>query len=309
MPNTNLRSLAPDQWIQWVKLAQSQAQTGKLPRYIPQLAAVDPQSFALQIGDRQGLIVTAGNADVRFSLMSVIKPFLLLYCLHHRGMPWLRSKIGDRPSTKAYNSLSQLQEDQGFPRNAMINSGAICLADTLPGRTASERCQALADWLNQTAGCHLFLDQDLLTSVRSLPNPRNQAIAALMGEKKTIQHPALALDTYNHICCLSGQINDVYQLGLLLQSPALPLTSETSRSIHQTLAHSGLYQLSLSFFQRTGFTCKSGVSGVMLACLPTTPPAVMVCYSPPLDAQGHSVAALVLLEQLARALQGFPNLD
>ncbi|MEB3228754.1 MAG: glutaminase, partial [Synechocystis sp.] len=126
-------------------------------------------------------------------------------------------------------------------------------------------------------------------------------IATLMAEKKTLQDPALALDTYNHICCLSGRINDVCQLGLMLQASALPLTSESTRSVQQTLAHSGLYELSQPFFQRTGFSCKSGVSGVMLACLPTTPPAVMVSYSPPLDAQGHSVFGLNLLDSLAAA--------
>ena len=199
MPNTNLRALDPGQWQHWITAARSQSQTGNLPAYIPQLATVDPQAFALQVGDRQGIIYQAGDTAITFSLMSVVKPFLLLYCLHHQGTVWVRSKVGvphggslrDRPSSKAYNSLSQLQEDQGFPRNAMINSGAICLADNLPGKTAAERCQNLANWLNQTAGCQLFLDHDLLTSVRSLPNPRNQAIAALMGEKKTLQHLSL----------------------------------------------------------------------------------------------------------------------
>ncbi|MFM1842749.1 MAG: hypothetical protein RLZZ490_1486 [Cyanobacteriota bacterium] len=301
MSQNNLRAIDPDQWERWILAARAQCQTGKLPTYIPQLATVDPQAFACQVGDRQGIIYQAGDTGLRFSMMSVIKPFLLLYCLHHQGTAWLRTKVGDRSSAKAYNSLSQLQEDQGFPRNAMINSGAICLADNLPGQTATERCQTLANWLNQTAGCQLYLDPDLLASVRSLPNPRNQAIAALMGEKKTLQHPALALDTYNHICCLSGTINDLWRLGLMLQAPALPLTSETTRSVQQTLAHSGLYELSQTFFQRTGFSCKSGVSGVMLACLPTTPPAVMVSYSPPLDNQGHSVVGLNLLESLAAA--------
>ncbi|MEB3160503.1 MAG: glutaminase [Synechocystis sp.] len=296
MPSTNLRTLDPAQWQQWITTARSQIPTGTLPTYIPYLATVDPQAFALQVGDRQGIIYQAGDTGLTFSLMSVIKPFLLLYCLHHQGTVLVRSKVGDRPSSKAYNSLSQLQEDRGFPRNAMINSGAICLADNLPGQTATERCQTLANWLNQTAGCQLFLDPDLLASVRSLPNPRNQAIAALMGEKKTLQHPALALDTYNHICCLSGTINDLFRLGLILQSPSLPLTSETTRSVQKTLEHSGLYEMSQPFFQRTGLACKSGVSGVMLACLPTIPPGVMVCYSPPLNNQGHSVVGLSLLE-------------
>ncbi|MFN9173910.1 MAG: glutaminase [Synechocystis sp.] len=307
MPNTDLRTISADQWPHWVESARHQAQAGKLPTYIPQLGTTDPQAFALQVGDRQGSIFSAGDSELTFSLMSVIKPLLLLYCLHHRGTAWVRTKVGDRPSSKAYNSLSQLQEDNGFPRNAMINSGAICLADNLLGQTALERCQVLVDWLNQTAGCHLFLDQALFASVRSLPNPRNQAIAAMMGEKKTLQHPALALDTYNHICCLSGNVNDLFQLGLLLQAPVLPLTSETSRSVQKTLERCGLYEMSETFFQRTGFTCKSGVSGVMVACLPVSPPAILACYSPPLNFQGHSVASLALLKQLSTNLRQSPR--
>lgn len=154
MPNLNLRAISPDQWQGWIDAALHQ--TGQLPTYIPQLTTVDPQVLALQVADRRGVIYQAGNPDLTFSLMSGIKPFLLLYALHHQGSAWVRTKVGDRPSVKAYNSLSQLQEDRGFPRNAMINSGAICLADSLPGSTGTERCQHLADWLNQTAGCQLF---------------------------------------------------------------------------------------------------------------------------------------------------------
>jgi glutaminase len=298
MSTPTLRTIPPDQWQQWIVSARRQGQTGQLPTYIPQLTTVDAQAFALQVGDRQGLIYQGGDLALSFSLMSAIKPFVLLYCLHHQGRAWLGSKVGDRPSRQAYNSLAQLQVDQGFPRNAMINSGAICLADHLPGKTAAERCQQVMDWLNQTAGCRLFLDRDLLTSVRSLPNPRNQAIAALMGEKKTIQAPDLALDTYNHLCCLSGHINDLYRLGMILQFPSSPLKPEVSRRVQRTLGHSGLYEMSATFFRQTGFSCKSGVSGVMLACLPLSPPAIVACYSPPLNSQGHSVASMALLKNI-----------
>lgn len=126
-----------------------------------------------------------------------------------------------------------------------------------------------------------FLDHDLLDSVRSTPNPRNQAIAALLAKNGSIQQPALALDTYNQICCLSGTIGDCAQLGLMLLAPPLPLTSETTRTVQTTLVKSGLYELSSTFYQRTGFACKSAVSGLMMACLPVSPPAIFVGYSPP----------------------------
>ena len=70
----------------WLRLAIQEAKTGKLPSYIPLLAQVNLEMIAIAIqtvnGDLvNGNLVMAGDIDATFPLMSVIKPFLLLYVL------------------------------------------------------------------------------------------------------------------------------------------------------------------------------------------------------------------------------------
>ncbi len=77
--------------------------------------------------------------------MSVIKPFLLLYSLCNFGSEFVFKTVGIKPSEKSFNSLEQLEADAGWPRNPMINSGAIALASLAPGNTATERCQTFLD--------------------------------------------------------------------------------------------------------------------------------------------------------------------
>lgn len=299
MAITNLRSISPSQWQGWIDSARNQAKMGKLPQYIPQLGLVNPENFALDIGDHHGIIYEVGDTNLTFSLMSVIKPFIWLYILHHHGWDWAKQKVGDRPSDLPFNSVEQLEQDQGYPRNTMVNSGAICLAGNLPGETADQCRQNFLNWLNEIANCQLSLDENLLNSVRSLPNPRNLAIANLLEEKSYVKNASLALDTYNQLCCLSGCLKDLFKLGMSLQVPKPPLTLQTTQTVKDTMAKAGLYEISAEFFQRTGFICKSGVSGLMLAYLPAESPTIFACYSPPLNAEGNPVAPLALLGFLA----------
>ena len=52
------------------------------------------------------------------------------------------------PSGQAFNSLIQLEVEQGIPRNPFINAGAIVVADMLSSRFLSPR-QRLLDFARQ----------------------------------------------------------------------------------------------------------------------------------------------------------------
>jgi len=66
---------------QWLKSARQESAKGKLPNYIPLLAQADPQAIAIAIQKVNGDHLMAGDTELTFPLMSVIKPFLLLYLL------------------------------------------------------------------------------------------------------------------------------------------------------------------------------------------------------------------------------------
>ncbi|MDJ0524876.1 MAG: glutaminase [Microcystis sp. M53600_WE12] len=275
-------------WIGEVHLSDRKGQT---PYYIPVLNQVHPEVFALQIHCLKGEILSWGDETVTFPLMSVIKPFLLLYLLTHLGEDAVFRRVGKQASSYPFNSLTQLQEDRCFPRNPMINSGAIALTDLLAGETPESRCENLLLWLNEMGNCQLFLDRSVLESVHSYPNVHNQALSLELEKNGYISHRYLALETYNQICCLSGKIADLANLGKLI------LASSFAEIILEIMTNCGLYEASEKFAIEVGFPTKSGVSGALLSIVPQQ--GAIACYSPLLNEQGNSILGLNLLTYIS----------
>lgn len=298
--SSELANLTQAQLNAWVIQAQTHIQGGQLPDYIPMLAQANPNWFAVQIQTVDDRILTAGDITLSFGLMSAIKPLMLLCLLEQLGTEIVFSHVGILPSDAPFNSLTQLEADGGFPRNPMINSGAIALASMLPGSDASSRCEYLRQWLNQSANSQLFLDELMLNSVRSLPNERNQAITKLLTASGYVTAAEIALDTYNHICCLSGTVVDLARLGMLLVQNNKVISPQNRRTVNAIMTTCGLYQASARFAVEVGLPTKSGVSGAILSIVPSQ--GVIACYSPALDEAGNSKAGLFLVQQLAQEL-------
>jgi glutaminase len=295
-----LAALKPEQLQHWAIQGINKAQMGQLPKYIPLLQEANKRWLALHLLSLDGQTYAIGDRELTFPLMSVIKPFLLLYLLSHLGAESLFQKVGCEPSDYPFNSLTQLRIDRGFPRNPMINSGAITLASLLPDQDARSRCETLRLWLNKYGGCQLFLNDPMLRSVQSTPNQPNQAIARELASSGYIKNEAVALETYNHICCLSGTVADLARLGLLLVKGSAPISAEICPMVQSLMTTCGLYQASQQFAQQVGLPTKSGVSGAILSLIPDQ--GAIACYSPPLDRQGNSVAGLFLVEKIAHTV-------
>jgi glutaminase len=298
---TKLSSLQPEQLEAWVTEAINRSHAGQIPKYLPLLAQADRQELAVQIRAIDGQIFSFGSATKTFPLMSVVKPFVLLYLLCELGETAVFDKVGCEPSELPFNSLTQLEIDKGKPRNPMINSGAIALASLIPGENAVNRCQNLLDWLNQEANSQLFVDALMLDSVNATPNQNNWDLALEMVESGALQDSEIALETYNRVCCLAGTVEDSAKLGMLLVNSADRAISEHSRIVKALMATCGLYQASGRFAVRVGLPTKSGVSGAILSVIPGE--GAIGCYSPPLDREGNSIGGLLLLEQIAKALR------
>ncbi len=283
----------------WIQQAKKQAVRGRVELRIPRMALADSQWFAVHICWGTDTYSEGDTACV-FPLMSVVKPFLLLYLLEQLGNETVFSWVGVEPSNAPFNSLEQLVADRSRPRNPMINSGAITLADKLPGINAGDRTQKFCQWLNQQANCQLQLDEAMLESVRSSDKGANQAIADNLAQAGYLDHLESALDTYEQICCLSGTVADLAQLGQLLatDNAIMPLNR---RTVNALMLSCGLYEASFAASVRIGLPIKSGISGAVLAIVPGQ--GAIACYSPALDSIGNPVAGLALIEILAQELQ------
>jgi len=297
---SKLSSLQPEQLAAWAQEAINRSKSGQVPAYVPLLAEADREWFAVQIRAIDGQVLSWGSIAKTFPLMSAVKPFVLLYLLCELGEKTVFGCVGCDPSEMPFNSLTQLETDGGKPRNPMINSGAIALASLIPGNNAVARCQNLRTWLNKQANSQLFVDELLLDSVNQKRNQNNRDLALAMLKFGYLQNAEIALETYNRVCCLSGTVEDLAKLGMVLVKSEEALW-ENCRTVKALMATCGLYEASGRFALRVGLPAKSGVSGALLSVIPGE--GAIGCYSPPLDREGNSVGGLFLLEQIAKALR------
>lgn len=299
----SLTQLTDRQIQSWAAIAKTKARQGQVNGRIPQLAQSDPNWFAVSVENQEDCQFCFGDVDRTFPLMSVIKPFLLLFLLEHYGIDRVLTWVGMEPSMAPFNSLAQLQADQGFPRNSMINSGAIVLSEKLPGETSCDRCDALQKWLNQQAGCRLEQDELMLASVRSAGREPNQALANYLQQTGHLADPETTLDTYEQICCLTGQVNDLALIGRLLafeHHSRYSIDRSHREMVNQIMQQCGLYEASAEYAAKIGMPVKSGISGALLTILPGQ--GVIACYSPALDSMGNSIAGLLFVELLCSNL-------
>jgi len=280
-----------------LRAAQEKAIQGQLPSYIPLLAQVDPQIIAIAIYQTNPINITlAGDTSVTFPLMSLIKPFLLLYLLETLGIDEVFKMVERQPTLEAFNAIPESK-----PNNPMINSGAITLSSRLTS------CAVLQNWLNQQSGAELSLDHQMLNSVRSNANRRNLAIADQLKALGIVPEPSHALAVYEEICCLQGNVQDLAKIATLL--------IDTKRSLNipivlDVMTNCGMYEVSQAFAQDIGLPSKSSISGALLSIIPDQ--AAIACYSPPLDAIGNSIASIFLIRQVKSdlaysALSSNPN--
>lgn len=272
---------------QWLELARQEVTKGKLPSYIPLLAKADPEMIAIAIQQVKGDRIMAGDSTATFPLMSVIKPFLLLYLLENLGRDAVFQMVDYQPSNDPFNTIPDSK-----PQNPMINSGAIALSSLL------RSCDTLQNWLNQRSGANLTLDLAMLDSVRSVTNRRNLAIADQLQYLGIIANPSQALAVYEEICCLRGNVQDLAQIGTLLvgieRSPHIPIVLEI-------MAQCGMYESSSEFAKDIGLPSKSSISGALLSIIANK--AAIACYSPALDDFGNSVAGRFLIRQVKNYIQ------
>ncbi len=244
-----------------------------------------------------GNVRVAGDGEDRFTLMSAVKPFLLLRALECYGAETVAGWVDDEPSGLPYWSLEQLQADGGKPRNAMLNSGAMLLASKMPGDGPLEQERLFVAWLAGLAPeAVLKLDGECFAGVmQNGRDPSNWALAEeLAGSQRAISARA-AYEIYFRMCCLAGNIQDVAWLG-----HALAMTGMADRArVLRAMSRCGLYEASAAWFGRTGLPAKSGVSGVMFGVWPGQ--GCVAACSPWLDRGGNPIFPQTVLADLATA--------
>jgi glutaminase len=279
---------------------------GRVADYIPALARVDPRHFGLAIATVGGAHAAGGDADMPFSIQSISKVFALTLALDRIGDP-LWQRVGREPSGSAFNSIVQLEREQGIPRNPLINAGALVVTDCLlAGRPPHEAIGDILAFMRSRAhDAAVRVDEEVAAS-EAETGFRNASLANFIRSFGNIAHPVVdVLAAYFSQCALSMDCRQLAQAGLYLANDGVDprdgeivIDAEGARRINAIMMTCGHYDASGDFAFRVGLPGKSGVGGGILAVAPGQ--ASIAVWAPGLNEQGNSLVGALALERLSR---------
>jgi len=271
---------------------------GKVADYIPALGRVPAQRFGIALRTCDGREAASGDCTEPFSVQSISKVFSLTLAMKALGDA-LWQRIGREPSGTAFNSLVQLEFEQGAPRNPFINAGAIAVADRLA--SLGDAPAMILDLLSSLCGERIDIDPEVAAS-EAATGYRNLALANFMKSFGKIDNPvADALDAYFHQCAIRMSCVQLARAtGYLCRDGAHPyhghavVTERQARRINSLMLTCGTYDAAGEFAFRVGLPCKSGVGGGIVAIVPDH---LSLCvWSPALDHTGNSHLGMQALE-------------
>ncbi|USX54147.1 glutaminase [Lentzea sp. HUAS12] len=269
---------------------------GAVADYIPALARTDPHAFGLAVATLDGEVFRAGRHDRPFSIQSISKVFTLALALAENDDVWTR--VGREPSGSPFNSLVQLETEQGVPRNPFINAGALVVTDHL-GLGASDR---LLGFLRQESGNPaITIDPEVVKSELD-HSDRNRALAHFMASYGNMRNPVdVVVHEYVRQCSIAMSCADLAQATLFLARHGVRndgtrlLDVSGAKRVNAVMLTCGTYDAAGQFAYRVGLPGKSGVGGGIIAVVPGK--CAICVWSPGLDARGNSVAGVDALDR------------
>lgn len=190
---------------------------GAVADYIPDLADAPTDRLAAAVCTINGVLYTAGDDDVEFSMQSISKAFTYALALEQHGLDKLLEIVGMEPSGEAFNELS-LDDATKRPMNPMINAGAIAVNQVIDGEeaTVENRTETLRRFYSRLAGRELRIDEGLVESELGTSD-RNMAIAYMLRSYGIVRDSARdAVESYVRQCAVMVTVSDLAVMGATL---------------------------------------------------------------------------------------------
>jgi glutaminase len=291
---------------------------GQVANYIPQLARVNPDQYAIALCTIDGQRFTKGDADAEFCIQSCCKPFLYSMALEEWGEEYVHRYIGHEPSGRQFNELT-LGADKK-PHNPMVNSGAImCSSLIKPHFTVADRFDYVVDRLRAlNGGTKPNFSNPVYLSERQ-SGDRNYAIGYFLREHGAFPEGTDLISTLEfYFQCCSIEVNTQMMsvmAATLANEGVCPVTGErvfkpqTVQNCLSLMYSCGMYDFSGEFTFTIGLPAKSGVGGGLLVIVPGV--MGLCLWSPRLDPHGNSVRGVEFCKRLVKQfnLHKYDNLS
>ncbi len=273
---------------------------GKVASYIPELAKVNPDIFGVHLLSIEGENYHIGNNKHIFSVQSIVKVLTLTLALEfEKDKLWER--VNMEPSGNPFNSVVQLEYENGIPRNPFINAGAIVICDILLDHLKNPADNFLGFVRRLTNNPKVNYNCKIAESEKTT-GFRNYALANFMKAHNNIKHDIdQVMNFYFTICSLELTCQDTCNAFILfanrgkLLSGERVITLSQSKRINAIMQTCGFYDQAGLFSYKIGLPGKSGVGGGIVAIHPGN--YVITVYSPRLNEKGNSAFGMRFLEE------------
>ena len=280
---------------------------GEVASYISELANVDPEHFAVSIQLINEENYSYGDHQTKFSIQSISK--VLLLCLVYRDMDekiWERVDV--EPSGNPFNSLVQLESDNGIPRNPFLNAGALVITDILIDLFDDPKKEFLAFVRDLTDSQTISYSETVAKSELKI-GFRNAALCNFIKSFGNIKNnPEDVLNLYSLICSVEMTTLELCNAFTFLANGGKKiidqkeiLTKSQAKRVNAIMQTCGFYDESGEFSFRVGLPGKSGVGGGIVAVFPGR--YVITVWSPKLNPKGNSYRGMKFLEQFTTATE------
>jgi glutaminase len=275
---------------------------GELATYIPELARVDPLKFGIHLTTAAGNEFCVGDSEERFSIQSISKVMSLAQVLPMLGDA-LWERVGVEPSGNPFNSIVQLEYENGIPRNPFLNAGALVMADILISRFDDPKTVFL-DFVRKLAGNPTIdYDRDVAASEGATGYVNASLINMMKSYGNIINEVDKVLDFYYHQCAIAMSCKDLSHAfmifaneGCVFNADERILSKSKVKRINALMQTCGFYDEAGEFSFRVGLPGKSGVGGGIVAVHPMG--YSVAVWSPKLNKKGNSVLGMKTLELL-----------
>jgi glutaminase len=285
---------------------------GKNAEYIHELFIENAHLYAISVcmlDDEQGhdQEINIGDFKHEFAIESCSKVFTLALALEKYGIKQLKSKIGDKSSSAAFNSICAADSVESHTINSFNNGGAMSTVSLLYVPNSKTFINKIVKNMSEFACNKLHVNAKIYKS-ELLTSERNLAIAYLLkSHGRFYGDVEKCVDVYTQQCSTMVTSRDLALMAATLANKGVNPCSKkrliVPANVSYILNHmeiTGLYDETPSWMKTVGYPAKSGVSGLLMIVIPGL--MGIGIASPPLNKYGNSVKGIKTAKMIAKLL-------
>lgn len=292
-----------------------QNKEGKVSGYIPELASVDPNNYALSVCTVDGQRFNVGNFTTPYLARETALPVNYCIALKENSAATVHQKVGRTPKENGFDYM--MLNEEGLPHHPLASSGALMTGSMLyPEKKPADRLsQVRAIWKAMTGAGTPKLNEKAFASEERVDD-KNRALLYFMQQKGLFPKGAGALRHLQFLWqCFALETTTEAQAviaatlanaGVCPKNEQEVLSPSATRDCLSSMFMAGMGDASGEYAFSVGLPAISSSSGVVMIVVPDV--LGVAVWSPRIDGHGNSLKGVDFSKKLVERFN-FHHLD